>query len=102
MIDRSHKLSIRRQAELLNISRGAVYYLPKPASESDLAVMNAIDRLHLDYPLYLRAYDTVREAKEDIAQYIDWYNTDRGHSSLRGKTPEQVWLAGMPPLQEAA
>ena len=276
MIDRSHKLSIRRQAELLNISRGAVYYLPKPVSESDLAVMNAIDRLHLDYPfmgsrqlcrqlraqgfqvgrlhvrtlmrkmgitavapqpgtsqrnpqhkvfpyllrklsinrsnqvwaldttyirmrkgfvyltavvdvysrrilahrtsitlesvhavqalaeafarfgepeivntdqgsqftaqefvdlvvghgvklsmdgrgawsdnvfieriwrsvkyerVYLRAYDTVREAKEDIAQYIDWYNTDRGHSSLKGKTPEQVWLAGMPSLEQAA
>ena len=52
--------------------------------------------------VYLRAYDTVREAKEDIAQYIDWYNTDRGHSSLQGKTPEQVWLASMPTLQEAA
>ena len=50
MIDRSHKLSIRRQVELLNISRGALYYQPKPVSESDLAVMNAIDRLHLDYP----------------------------------------------------
>jgi putative transposase len=276
MIDRSHNLSIRRQAELLNISRGAVYYLPKPVSQLDLAVMNAIDQLHLDYPfmgsrqlcrqlqgrgfqvgrlhvrtlmrkmgitaiapqpgtsqrnpqhkvfpyllrkltinrsnqvwaldttyirmrkgfvyltavvdvhsrrilahrtaitleslhavqalaeafarfgapeivntdqgsqftaqefvdlvvghgvklsmdgrgawrdnvfveriwrsvkyerVYLRAYDTVREAKEDIAQYIDWYNTDRGHSSLQGRTPEQVWLAGMPTLQEAA
>jgi putative transposase len=32
MIDRTHKLSIRRQAELLNISRGTVYYLPKPIS----------------------------------------------------------------------
>ena len=52
--------------------------------------------------VYLRAYDTVRDAKEDIAQYIDWYNKNRGHSSLQGKTPEQVWLAGMPTLQEAA
>ena len=50
MIDRSHKLSIRRQAELLNISRGAVYYLPKPPSSAELAVMNAIDELHLDFP----------------------------------------------------
>jgi putative transposase len=50
MIDRSHKLSIRRQAELLNISRGAVYYLPKPPSSADLGVMNAIDELHLDFP----------------------------------------------------
>lgn len=276
MIDRSHKLSIRRQAELLNISRGAVYYLPKPVSESDLSLMHAIDRLHLDYPfmgsrqlcrqlqgkgfkvgrqhvrtlmrkmgitavapqpgtskrnpqhkvfpyllrklsitrsnqvwaldttyirmkkgfvyltavvdvysrrilahrtaitmeslhavqalaeafarfgkpeivntdqgsqftaqefvdlvlangvklsmdgrgawrdnvfveriwrsvkyerVYLRAYETVREAKEDIAHYIEWYNTDRGHSSLEGKTPEKMWIEGLPRLQEAA
>jgi putative transposase len=52
--------------------------------------------------VYLRAYETVREAKEDIAQYIDWYNRDRCHSSLQGQTPEQVWRAAMPALQEAA
>jgi hypothetical protein len=28
MIDRDHKLSITRQASLLNISRGSVYYRP--------------------------------------------------------------------------
>lgn len=276
MIDRSHKLSIRRQAELLNISRGAVYYLPKPPSSADLAVMNAIDELHLDFPfmgsrqltralsrrgltvgrlhvrtlmrkmgisaiapqpgtsqrnprhktfpyllrklainrsnqvwaldttyirmrkgfvyltavvdvfsrrilahrtaitleaihavdalqeafnrfgapdivntdqgsqftaqefvdlvlssgaklsmdgrgawrdnvfvervwrsvkyerVYLRAYETVREARQDIAEYITWYNTDRGHSSLHNKTPEQTWLAGLPAIKQAA
>jgi putative transposase len=276
MIDRSHKLSIRRQAELLNISRGAVYYLPKPPSSAELAVMNAIDELHLDFPfmgsrqltralsargltvgrlhvrtlmrkmgisaiapqpgtskrnpkhktfpyllrkltinrsnqvwaldttyirmrkgfvyltaivdvfsrrilahrtaitleaihavealqeafnrfgtpdivntdqgsqftaqefvdlvlssgaklsmdgrgawrdnvfvervwrsvkyerVYLRAYETVREARQDIAEYITWYNTDRGHSSLQDKTPEQTWLAGLPAIKEAA
>jgi putative transposase len=276
MIDRSHKLSIRRQAELLNISRGAVYYLPKPPSSADLAVMNAIDELHLDFPfmgsrqltralgrrgltvgrlhvrtlmrkmgisaiapqpgtsqrnprhktfpyllrkltinrsnqvwaldttyirmkkgfvylsavvdvfsrrilahrtaitleaihavealqeafnrfgtpdivntdqgsqftaqefvdlvlntgarlsmdgrgawrdnvfvervwrsvkyerVYLRAYETVREARQDIAEYITWYNTDRSHSSLQDKTPEQTWLAGLPAIKQAA
>ena len=50
MIDRSHLLSVKRQAELLNISRGAVYYLPKLTSQRDLVLMNAIDRLHLDFP----------------------------------------------------
>jgi len=50
MIDPSHQLSVSRQAQLLNISRGAVYYLPKPVGESDLTLMNAIDQLHLDYP----------------------------------------------------
>jgi putative transposase len=50
MIDRTHPLSMSRQTELLNISRGAVYYLPKPTSDRDLALMNAIDRFHLDFP----------------------------------------------------
>ena len=50
MIDRSHKLSVSRQASLLGISRGAVYYLPKPIGESDLRIMHAMDRLHLDFP----------------------------------------------------
>lgn len=276
MIDRTHKLSVSRQAELLNISRGAVYYLPKPTSQADLAIMNAIDKLHLEFPfmgarqlrrellkqnftvgrlhirslmrkmdisalvpqpgtskrnpqhkvfpyllrtlvinrsnqawaldttyirmargfvyltavvdiysrrilahrtaitleschaadalkeaysrfgkpeivntdqgsqftaqdfvdavldhgvklsmdgrgawrdnvfvervwrsvkyerVYLRAYESVSQARQDIAQYIDWYNTERGHSSLDGKTPEQVWLSSMPPLNKAA
>jgi len=50
MIDRSHKLSVSRQARILGISRGSVYYLPQPASVVDLALMRRIDELHLDYP----------------------------------------------------
>ena len=50
MIDRSHTLSVSRQAELLDISRGAVYYLPRPIGEADLALMRRIDELHLDHP----------------------------------------------------
>jgi len=50
MINRDEKLSITRQAQLLGISRGRVYYLPKPASSEDLALMRRIDELHLDFP----------------------------------------------------
>ena len=50
MIDRSHKLSVSRQARILGISRGSIYYLPQPASVVDLALMRRIDELHLDYP----------------------------------------------------
>ena len=50
MIDRDHKLPITRQAKLLDISRGAVYYQPKPVSPRDQALMNRIDRLHLELP----------------------------------------------------
>jgi len=276
MIDRTHTLSVSRQAELLNISRGTVYYLPKPTSQSDLAIMNIIDKLHLDFPfmgarqlrrellklshmvgrlhvrtlmrkmgivalapqpgtsqrnpqhkvfpyllrklvinrsnqvwaldttyirmargfvyltavvdvysrrilahrtaitleachavdaleeacsrfgkpeivntdqgsqftaqnfvdavlyrdvklsmdgcgawrdnvfvervwrtikyerVYLRAYDSVSVARKDIAQYIDWYNTQRGHSSIDNKTPDQFYLSGLPTMKKAA
>ena len=50
MIDAAHALPIKRQAELVGISRGSVYYLPRPVSATDEALMRRIDRLHLDYP----------------------------------------------------
>jgi len=50
MIDRDHGLSISRQAKVLGISRGSVYYLPRPTSDADLALMRRIDELHLEYP----------------------------------------------------
>jgi putative transposase len=50
MIDPAHSLPLARQAKALGISRGSVYYLPKPASAIDLAVMRAMDQLHLQYP----------------------------------------------------
>jgi len=50
MIDREHDLPIIQQAEVLNISRGCVYYLPRPVSAADLAIMRRLDRLHLEFP----------------------------------------------------
>ena len=50
MIDSSHELSISRQAKLAGISRGSVYYLPKPVSAADLVLMRRIDALHLEHP----------------------------------------------------
>ena len=50
MIDKSHELAIARQASELGISRGSVYYLPRPTPDADLALMRRIDELHLEYP----------------------------------------------------
>ena len=50
MIDRKHDLPITRQAEVLRISRGSVYYLPRPVSAADLAIMRRLDRRHLEFP----------------------------------------------------
>jgi putative transposase len=48
MIDREHDLPITKQAEVLEISRGSVYYLPRPVSCADL--MRRLDQLHLEFP----------------------------------------------------
>ena len=50
MIHREHDLPITKQAEILKISRGSVYYLQRPVCSVDLAMMQRLDRLHLEYP----------------------------------------------------
>jgi putative transposase len=50
MIDRTHELPVKRQAELVGISRGTVYYQPEPISDADLRLMRRIDELHLELP----------------------------------------------------
>ena len=39
MIDRDHELCVTKQAELLGIARSTVYYLPRPVSADDLALL---------------------------------------------------------------
>src|SRR5947209_7022060 len=50
MIDREHDLPITKQVNVLRISRGSVYYLPRSVSATDLEVMRRLDRLHLEFP----------------------------------------------------
>ena len=50
MIDRSHSLPVAGQARELGISRGSVYYLPRPVPEADLKIMRRMDELHLELP----------------------------------------------------
>ncbi len=50
MIDRGHKLPLTRQAAVLGISRGSLYYSACPVPPAELAIMRRIDELHLDYP----------------------------------------------------
>ena len=50
MIDRDHDLPIKRQAEVLRLSRSTLYYRPCPVSAEDLGVMRRLDELHLNHP----------------------------------------------------
>ena len=54
--------------------------------------------------VYLRAYDSVSEARERIGRYLDLYNRRRPHSSLDGATPDQAYFATTtpPPIRSAA
>ena len=50
MIDRDHDLPVTKQADVVGIARSTVYYLPRPVSAADLALMTKIDKLHLEFP----------------------------------------------------
>jgi len=50
MIDREHELPLVRQAVLVGLSRGAIYYEPRPLPEADLQLMRRMDELHLEHP----------------------------------------------------
>lgn len=50
MIDRDHPLPISKQAKVLQISRGSVYYRSRPPTRAELELMHRLDRLHLDHP----------------------------------------------------
>ena len=51
--------------------------------------------------VYLRAYETVGEARNSIGRYLDFYNGRRPHSSLDDRTPDQAYF-DLPPLRAAA
>lgn len=50
MIDRTDKLPVVRQCELLGLAHSTAYYQPLPVSEEDLALMRRLDELHLKWP----------------------------------------------------
>jgi len=52
MVEPDDRLSLRRQCELLSVSRSGWYYEPSPVSAEDLALMRRIDELHLKLPFY--------------------------------------------------
>jgi transposase InsO family protein len=46
--------------------------------------------------VYLRAYETVSEARSSIGCYLDFYNRRRPHSSHDGSTPDQAYFNSLP------
>ncbi len=51
--------------------------------------------------VYLRAYDSVAEARASIGRYLTFYNGRRPHSSLDRRTPDQAYFNPLPQLVAA-
>ncbi|MGA9599101.1 MAG: integrase core domain-containing protein, partial [Methylocystis sp.] len=51
--------------------------------------------------VYLRAYETVPEARASIAGYFAFYNARRPHSALDRRTPNEAYF-GVPAMPVAA
>lgn len=52
MIERECEISVKRQAQLLDLSRSSVYYVERGLPERDLKLMRMLDELHLRWPFY--------------------------------------------------
>lgn len=119
MINREHRLSLSRQAQLLELSRASLYCDPVPTSEADLRLMRRIDELHLEWPFCgsrmlrdLLVLEGVRVGRKHVATLMrkmgiealyQRQNTSRRHPQhpvfpylLRGLVIDrtnQVWAA---------
>ena len=45
--------------------------------------------------VYLKAYDSVSDAKANLGVYLNFFNTRRPHQSLDGKTPDTIYYVGL-------
>jgi putative transposase len=52
--------------------------------------------------VYKYAYDSVSDARAKIAAYLDWYNKERAHSSIKDQTPDEAYQALLPQMKRAA
>jgi putative transposase len=52
--------------------------------------------------VYLKAYDPVLQAKQNLSNYLAFYNQQQPHQSLQGKTPNQFYSQNLVMLQQAA
>jgi putative transposase len=51
--------------------------------------------------VYLRAYDSVAQARASLGRYLTFYNTARPHSSLDARTPDDAYFNDLPLMAAA-
>src|SRR5271168_2931922 len=72
------------------------FNLPQPGVSIIRAAPQRLWRSVKYEEVYLRAYESVGEARTSIGRYLDFYNARRPHSSLDGSTPDQAYFNALP------
>ena len=108
-------LSLSRRCGLLSISRSSFYYASKDANAENLELMRRIEELFPKYPFY-GSHQMVRQLRREgvhVGRHrvrrvmrlmgleaiylheltVGFYNTDRLHSALGGRTPAEAYAA---------
>lgn len=107
VLDTSHKALEISTPEIMNSDQGSHFTSPKYTQ----IFLDAGARISMDHrgraydnifierlwrtvkyeDVYLKAYESPREARIGINNYMKYYNHERPHSSLKYRTPEEVY-----------
>jgi len=82
-------LPLTRQARLMGLSRSSLYYQPAGTSDDDLAMMAAIDEIHLDLPFYGSRRMTGELTGRGFAVGRDHTSTLMGHMGIEPLFPKK-------------
>jgi len=86
LVDPAHQLSVRRQSDLLAVSRSSLYYKPVGESPENLKLMERMDRLFTDDPTL-----GVLGMQDELAE-LEWhYNVKRIRRLLRKMGAEPIY-----------
>lgn len=85
MVDKSHKIPINRQCQILKLNRSSFYYRGREVSDSELALMRQIDEIHTKRPYY------------GSRRIRDWFE-DQGISVNRKRIQRLMRLMGIQAL----
>lgn len=86
LVDSGHRLSIRRQADLLSVSRSSLYYKPVGESPQNLHLMEGMDRLFTEDPTL-----GVLGMQDELAELGLDYNAKRLRRLLRKMGIEPIY-----------
>ena len=97
MIDKEAPLPVVKQCQLLGVSRSALYYQLKAASDEDLAVLRVLDEVHLARPflggrrlvdeLHVRGYSVNRKRVQRLMRLM---GIEACYPKPRTSTPNQA------------